>query len=98
MAKQIIIDEIDVSKCTFYKGYCRIAALCDYSGHLCEVTPNCYFKQRKQAEQKLEKIKNILIYCKNQSGCIGCKYENECDASYNFENWILKIIEDKKDE
>lgn len=55
--KQIIIDSIDVSGCEFYKGYCRIAALCDYSGHLCEVTSNCYYKQLKRKEQECEELK-----------------------------------------
>ncbi len=56
-SKEIIIDGVDVSECIFYKGYCRIAALCDYSGHLCEVTPNCYFKQLKRKEEECEKYK-----------------------------------------
>ena len=50
--KQIIVD---VSNCMFYKGYCRIAALCDYPGHICECTPNCYYKQLTRKTQKLEK-------------------------------------------
>ena len=52
--KQIIIDGVDVSGCKYWKGYCRIASLCDYAGHLCEVTPNCYYKQLKRKEQECE--------------------------------------------
>ena len=54
--KQIIIDGVDVSECKYWKGYCRIASLCDYSGHLCEVTPNCYYKQLKRKEQECEEL------------------------------------------
>ena len=69
--KQIIIDGIDVSGCKFYKGYCRISALCDYSGHLCEVTSNCDYKQLKRKEEECEELKKDLtdlskiIDCKN---------------------------------
>lgn len=49
-----IIDGIDVNECMFYKGYCRIAALCDYPGHLCEITPNCYYKQLAKAQENLK--------------------------------------------
>ena len=55
--KQIIIDGVDVSGCKYWKGYCRIASLCDYPGHLCEVTPNCYYKQLKHKEQECEELK-----------------------------------------
>lgn len=56
--KEIIVHGVDVSECIFYKGYCRIAALCDYSGYLCEVTPNCNFKQLKRKERELEPFKD----------------------------------------
>ena len=63
--KQIIIDGADVSGCEYWKGYCRIASLCDYPGHLCEVTPNCYYKQLKRKEQECEELKEIL-----NEGCL----------------------------
>ena len=47
-------------------------------------------------KRKIKRIKRILTHCEKQSGCIGCKYEDNCDASYNFNNWILEIIKDKK--
>lgn len=62
--KEIIIDGADVSKCGFfhpeYDTDCHIAlAFSDqYEGCMkCENNPNCYFKQLKRAELKLEKIK-----------------------------------------
>ena len=58
--KQIIIDGVDVSECKYWKGYCRIASLCDYSGHLCEVTPKCYYKQLKAKEQECEELKEEI--------------------------------------
>ena len=56
--KHIIIDGVYVSGCKYWKGYCRIASLCDYAGHLCEVTPNCYYKKLKAKEQECERLKN----------------------------------------
>lgn len=94
-----IIDGIDVNECEFYgyEGICKL-----YSGSVCSKDcsnyPNCNYKQLNRKEQKLEKIKEIVSHCKEQTGCIGCKYENECDASYNFNNWILKIIEGEENE
>lgn len=55
--KQIIIDGVDVSGCKYWKGYCRIASLCDYAGHLCEVNPSCDYKQFKRKEQECENNK-----------------------------------------
>ena len=84
MTEEIIIDGVDVSECIFYKGYCRIAALCDYSGHLCEVTPNCKLKQLKRAEQKLEKVKD---YCR----------KNKVSGWVDVEG-IVEIIEGEENE
>ena len=108
MADKIIIDGIDISECNYAilpKHQCPMKSMpyaketsCIACKEHCKNNPNCYFKQLKRAEQKLEKIKEIVSHCKEQTGCIGCKYEDECDASYNFENWILKIMENKKDE
>ena len=55
-----MIDDVDVNGCKYWKGYCRIASLCDYSGHLCEVTPNCYYKQLKRKEQELNQYRPII--------------------------------------
>lgn len=54
------------------------------------------FKDYQNLKRKIKRLKRILTHCEKQSGCIGCKYEDNCDASYNFNNWILEIIKDKK--
>lgn len=67
MAKEMIIDGIDVSECNFrlerdnrQKCECCHATgfgvICD-----CEKWHNCYFKELKRAEQKLEKIKDYCL-------------------------------------
>lgn len=61
--KEIIIDGVDVSECCWCDSepntepYCRIN---DGEDLNCEENPNCYFKQLKRAEQKLEKTKEYL--------------------------------------
>ena len=62
--KQIIIDGVDVSGCPAMDTY-NIFGIedkpCCYKFHeYCSAIPNCYFKQLKQAEQKLENIKEKL--------------------------------------
>ena len=54
------------------------------------------FEDYLNLKRKIKRIKRVLTHCEKQSGCIGCKYEDNCDASYNFNNWILEIIKDKK--
>ena len=54
------------------------------------------FEDYMNLKRKIKRRKRILTHCEKQSGCIGCKYEDNCDASYNFNNWILEIIKDKK--
>ena len=69
MTEKIIIDGVNVSECGFfhpkYKDTdCHIALAFseEYEGCMkCENNPNCYFKQLKRAEQKLNKIKNRCI-------------------------------------
>lgn len=58
--KEVIMDGINVAGCKYFKTYCRIATLCDYPGHLCEVTPNCYYKQLKRKEQEVDRLKSEL--------------------------------------
>lgn len=71
--KQIIIDGIDVSKCIkyHYKG-CTA-----YDFTQCGNNPNCYYKQLKRKEQKLEKIKKVVTTHKEQR-CIICEYYDDC--------------------
>lgn len=73
--EEMIINGIDVSKCIHideYKHcnccndliktiYPKISKCLIEEDLRCEIYPNCYFKQRKHAEQKLDKIKD---YCK----------------------------------
>lgn len=102
MTEEIIIDGVDVSECGFfhpkYKDTdCHIALAFseEYEGCMkCENNPNCYFKQLKRTEQKLEKIKDIVSYCEEQVWCNDCKYENECGTNgTHLNNMILQIIE-----
>ena len=86
--KQIIIDNIDVSGCTYSqigidgKCYCEQDLYDDDTPvFTCDECPNCNFKQltRKtqeceQAEQKLERIKEIAE-----------KYVNNCNFSWRCE-------------
>ena len=61
--KQIIIDDVDVSKCPAMDTY-NIFGIedkpCCYKFHkYCSAIPNCYFKELKLTEQKIENIKEI---------------------------------------
>lgn len=64
MADEEIIDGINVSDC---KYFCKFTTICrnENIGHVvrprCKNIKDCYFKQLKQAEQKLNKIKNRCI-------------------------------------
>lgn len=85
--KEIIINGVDVSECCWCdfepnaEPYCRIN---DGEDLNCEDNPNCYFKQLKRAEQKLEKIKNY---------CLKNKVSGWCDIE-----GIIEIIEGDKNE
>ena len=69
--KQIIINNIDVSECEHVcvstslfkeKTYVKCSAFFLENGDsYCDCTdnPNCYYKQLKRAEQKLDKIKKV---------------------------------------
>ena len=59
--KEIMIDSIDVSGCEFLWKERLPRKVCN-NGNLdcdCISNPNCYYKQLKRKEQKLEKIKDI---------------------------------------
>lgn len=86
------IDGVDVSECCNYDD--TQFWECEPSYCHCEELPNCNYKQLKRAEQKLEKIKEILSYCEEQVWCMDCKYKDECGASgTHLNNIILQIIE-----
>ena len=63
MTDKQIINGVDVSECIecdidkIKDGY---DALCCLTNCSCKYHPNCYYKQLKRAEQKLEKIKEHL--------------------------------------
>lgn len=83
MTKEIIIDGVDVSECRNYDSseYWK----CEPFICHCEELPNCYFKQFKRAEKKLEKIKE---YCN--------KYQMEYIVNNGVQlltTRILQIIE-----
>lgn len=60
--KQTIIDDVDVSGCNYFnntdKSYCE-ECCSEFGCAICNDRPNCYYKQLKRAEQKLEKIKKV---------------------------------------
>lgn len=95
--KEIIIGGIDVSECDHLK-YDYIG--CDIDQTYC-LGNNCYFKQLKRAERKLEKIKvncNETLSecsCKNPIIDIDCR---ECTSGgrINKAKEILQIIEDEE--
>ena len=61
--KQIIIDGVDVSGCRYLfddTSYKRSKTSCSITLKDCKyLGNNCYYKQLKRAEQKLEKIKKV---------------------------------------
>lgn len=46
----VIIDDIDVSECVYYKATGKY----DSCGYYCEQNPNCYYKQLKRSEAQCE--------------------------------------------
>lgn len=101
MTKEIIIDGVNVSECAYYKGRgkCRIphfAYHIRYTGCDC-VNWNCDFKQLKRAEQKLEKIKDIIYdkeSCYKPGKCSKCLKK----CQYQIVDKILQIIERKEND
>ena len=64
--KSIIIDDIDVSGCEFYRndngvfapdGTAERTELCYLTNDYCGNNPNCYFKQLKSKEKECEELK-----------------------------------------
>lgn len=84
--KEIYIDGVDVSGCEYYfDGKCRCmdASIMQdfYLCPQCNNNPNCYYKNWKRKEQKLEKIKQ---YVEDNEWCL-------LDDTYKE---LLQIIED----
>lgn len=81
--RKIIINDIDIADCKFWKGYCRIGSLCDYAGHICEVKSDCYYKQLKRKEQECEEHRrNAESYCKS--------YQYSCAVNGKITDRALK--------
>ena len=59
MTKPTIINNVDVAECEYWKNYCRISALPDFPGHICEVNPNCYYKQLQRIKSDKKYIYEI---------------------------------------
>ena len=102
MTEGIIIDGVDVSKCPAMNTY-NIFGLkdkpCCYKFHeYCSAISDCYFKQLKRTEQKLEKIKDVILECRDCNGCNDCKYEKECDNYPSNSEMMLQIIEGNENE
>lgn len=90
-AKQIIIDEIDVSGCEAIgtDGWCSLWE------ENCAKNPDCIHKKYLRKEQKLEKIKEILEIHKEDK-CTICPKFDECFEQPSCDNVILQIIEGKE--
>ena len=60
--KQIIIHRVDVSKCSHFnftdEHYCNECSS-EFGCATCDERPDCYYKQLKRTEQKLDKIKKV---------------------------------------
>ena len=75
---------VNVSKCDAYKDeYCKYQTSIMFTEHnLCSNFPNCYYRQLKKCEEKLEKIEESVTA--RMTG-IACRH-------------ILSIIEGEEDE
>lgn len=67
--KQIIIDGVDVNKCSYFNStdehYCEECSS-EFGCAVCDDRPNCYFKQLKRKEQECEELHSrtaSIIYC-----------------------------------
>ena len=66
--KQIIIDDVDVSKCNYFnntdKSYCE-ECCSEFGCAICNDRPNCYYKQLARKEQECEELKRLIAKQKN---------------------------------
>lgn len=103
--KEIIVGGVDVSECgnSYLSPRDNCVQCTNHVERYCAMHPNCYFKQLKQAEQKLEKIKGNCnetlpeCSCKNPIIDIDCR---ECTNGGRVEKAkeILQIIEGEENE
>lgn len=82
MTEEIIIDGVDVSK---YTRYVRNKYFSCCNIERCQDNPNCMLKKLKRAEQKLEKIKNVVTD--------GDSLIHDYQTAYDLAIDILQIIE-----
>lgn len=84
--KQIVINDVDVSKCSYFnntdKSYCE-ECCSEFGCAICNDRPNCYYKQLKRKEQECEKL---YIQLKTDE-----EYHKE------EENTLRKIIKNKEE-
>ena len=64
--KQMIIDDVDVSKCNYFnntdKSYCE-ECCSEFGCAICNDRPNCYYKQLKRKENELEELRQYHNKC-----------------------------------
>ena len=71
--KQIIIDDVDVSKCNYFnntdKSYCE-ECCSEFGCAICNDRPNCYYKQLARKEQECEKWKSYYKLYRIETGIV----------------------------
>lgn len=85
MAKEILIDGVDVNKCEQHSdleyisnnnGYEEVPNNCGvYADRICENHSNCYYKQLKRKEQELQQLKETLKDHDSEGEAIGLAYD-----------------------
>lgn len=91
-------DDIDVKECDYLYGDECSAEYSEFNGEIesyakCYDCVDCHYRLLKRAEQKLEKIKDIIIQCTKSDKCSNCKYEDECNGYLSNSEMMLQIIE-----
>lgn len=76
-------------KCVYFKIY--------NNNRLCKKQDCCLFQKIYNElyieKQKLDKIKDIILQCRNCEDCNDCKYADECDNYPSNSEMMLNIIE-----
>ena len=65
--KQIMINDVDVSRCNYFnntdKSYCE-ECCSEFGCAICNDRPNCYYKQLARKEEECEELKETLAEIK----------------------------------
>ena len=73
--KQMIIDDVDVSKCNYFnntdKSYCE-ECCSEFGCAICNDRPNCYYKQLARKEQECDELKHEVELMMD---CASCKVD-----------------------